>query len=72
MAIDCCNGCVPPERNAWCHGYCKKYIEQKAKHEAEKAEADKQRHIGGDIYAQRSKRVYQAIKKQRKGGFHDC
>lgn len=71
MVIYSCRYCTQPKRHPGCHSDCPEYLADKAKHEAEKAEYDKQRHIGGDIYAQRSKRVYQAMKKQRKGGFHD-
>ena len=37
MAITCCNGCVPPKRTPTCKfdGSCNKYIEAKAKHDAE-------------------------------------
>ena len=67
MAIDCCYKCVPPKRTPTCKfdGTCNKYAEAKKKHDQEKAAADKKRAIDGNIYSQRSKQVYTAMKKHR-------
>lgn len=67
MAIDCCNGCVPPKRTPTCKfdGSCNKYAEAKAKHDAELEQirkADRTRH---DIYSQRGDGVLRA-KRRRK------
>ena len=35
MKFDCCKDCLPPKRNAWCHGTCKEYLDDKARHDAE-------------------------------------
>jgi hypothetical protein len=40
-------------------------LKEKAEHEALKAAADKKRAIDGNIYSQRSKQVYTAMKKHR-------
>ena len=37
MGINCCNGCVPPKRNPYCHGTCPEYEKAKAKHDKDKA-----------------------------------
>lgn len=36
MAIKCCSGCKPPKRYPGCGSHCKEYIEEKAKHVANK------------------------------------
>ena len=63
--IDCCNGCVPPKRNAWCHSYCPEYAKQKEKHDRQKAIHDQQRSIDIGIVQQRGDRVYKALKCRR-------
>lgn len=47
MAINCCYGCVPPNRTPTCKfdGTCNKYAEAKKKHDAEKAEKDRMESI---------------------------
>lgn len=67
MAIDCCNGCVPPKRTPTCKfdGSCNKYAEAKAKHDAELEQirkADRTRH---DLYNQRGDGVRRAIRRRK-------
>ena len=64
MSINCCNGCVPPKRNPYCHGYCPEYATEKAQDEAEKAEAKKQQAISNDIYFNRCTKVVKALKRR--------
>ena len=65
MAITCCNGCVPPKRNPYCHGICPEYIAQKEKHDQEKAEQDRKRDAKADLLNQKYKKVFDAYKKRR-------
>ena len=67
MAIHCCNGCVPPKRTPTCHfdGSCMKYIEAKAKHDAEMAQARKIKEIQNSIYEQKTDGVLRAHKRKR-------
>ena len=37
MGIQCCNGCLHPKRNGYCHTYCEEYKAEKAALEAQKA-----------------------------------
>lgn len=67
MAIECCHYCVAPKRYPGCHDHCHEYIEQKAKHDAEKAEIDKKRAVNLGIYTQRGNKVYEARKRRWKG-----
>ena len=62
MAIKCCRGCVAPKRYPGCHDHCPDYITNKAEHEHQKAICDRQREITNAIYANRSKKVYQALR----------
>lgn len=67
MAIDCCNGCVPPKRTPTCKfdGSCNIYAEAKAKHDAEMEQirmADRTRH---DLYNQRGDGVRRAIRRRK-------
>lgn len=39
MSIKCCKGCIPPIRYLGCHAKCRKYLEEKAKWEEDKAKA---------------------------------
>lgn len=65
MTVYSCMNCE--KRHPGCHGKCAEYLEQKARHDAAKAEYDKQRKISNDINSQRSKKVYQAMKDRQKG-----
>lgn len=65
MAINCCKGCVAPKRYPGCHGTCEEYLACKAEHDRLKAEHDKARDISIGIYADRSKKVYNAMKDRR-------
>ena len=65
MAIRCCNGCVAPKRYPGCQGHCTEYLAEKAKHDKEKAEADRVRHIKDGLTSQTLKGVNRAYKAQR-------
>ena len=47
MAINCCNGCVPPKRTPTCKfdGTCNLYAEAKEKHDQDMAAQRKKRDI---------------------------
>lgn len=66
MAIKCCNGCVAPKRYPGCHDRCPDYIEEKAKHNEEKAAAYKKKAIEDGLNSQAISGVDRA-KKKRKG-----
>lgn len=67
--IQCCNGCVPPKRNPYCHGYCPEYAKEKEQHDKEKAVSDYKRTIEGGLTGQTLTGVNRANKarKQMKG-----
>lgn len=67
MAIDICNGCVPPKRTPTCKfdGSCDKYAKAKAKYEEEKAIADQKKAIGRQITSQKYDGVNRAQRKRR-------
>lgn len=62
MAIKCCNGCLPPKRNPWCHGSCPEYAEEKAAHDKLKAAADQKKGIQCGLLDQTMKGVDRAYK----------
>lgn len=66
MGIKCCNGCLPPKRNGYCHTCCKEYIAEKAADEEKKAAADARKKTNHDIYAQKSAGVHRARRKHHK------
>lgn len=68
MAIDCCNGCVPPKRTPTCKfdGTCNRYAEAKKKHDADR-EAERQRkEAHASTYAQRTAAVRKATRRWRR------
>lgn len=65
MAINCCNGCVPPKRTPVCHSYCPEYKEQKEVTDREREEAYRKRKITGEVYAQKMEGVYKSKRKNR-------
>ena len=68
MAISCCRYCVAPKRHPGCHDRCTEYLEEKAKHDAEKAEADKKRRIEYGLDSQYAKSVIRMARICRKKG----
>lgn len=48
-AIQCCKGCVPPERHEGCHSTCEKYQKEKKAHDEykEKVREGKAEHYAG-------------------------
>jgi hypothetical protein len=70
MTTFSCKGCVPPQRYPGCHSKCPKYLEEKAKHDALKAEYDRKRAIDSGIMSQISDGVHKTIKHRRKGKWY--
>ena len=66
MSIKCCNGCVPPKRNPYCHGSCPEYLAEKAEYDRQKAAYDEKQRIDNAIYSNRSVKVEKAIKRRRR------
>ena len=62
MAITCCRHCEPPKRNGECHSTCPEYKEQKAKHDAELEEHNRQKFLDYSLYHQRGDAVRKAKK----------
>lgn len=61
--ITCCRYCVPPKRNAICHGYCKDYLIEKKLHEEEQLKIRKIKDLDS---AFSQKIVEQKVKQTRK------
>lgn len=66
MIIDCCNGCVPPERNPYCHTYCEKYIAEKEAYAKKKAVRDQQKAVHIGLVSQNIRGLEKFKKAQRK------
>ena len=64
--MKCCHGCVAPKRHEACWGSCPEYLKEKAEADKKKAELYKQSSVSWGIYANRSDRVYKAMKKHRR------
>lgn len=69
MTIFSCKGCE--RRTPGCHGKCKDYLEEKARYDRLKAEADWQRDIGIGIRDQRTRGITRAMRSRRVGGKYD-
>ena len=65
MAITCCNGCVPPKRNPYCHTNCPEYLSEKERYEKRRDEYKKQSDITNAINSSRRDKVYKAMKDRR-------
>lgn len=65
MAITCCNGCVPPKRTPTCHATCPEYAKQKAKHDADREQANKAREIQHNLNSQTGAGVAKAKKRKK-------
>ena len=61
--FDCCKGCLPPKRNAWCHSTCPEYLGDRAE---DKAEKERVRRImdAEDDYIGVKARTAEAIKRR--------
>lgn len=68
MGIKCCNGCVPPKRNPYCHGTCPDYIREKAENDAKRDEDFKKRSIKNGLIVQTERAVRNAKRGKRKKG----
>lgn len=47
--INCCKGCIPPERHPGCHGTCEEYQRQHKKHTQEREERYQMKKIDWDF-----------------------
>lgn len=65
MAIKCCHGCIAPKRYPGCHNHCPEYLEEKKKHEAEKAEEYLKRNTISNLISQRGDAVRKANKRRK-------
>lgn len=65
--IDCCNGCVPPERTPTCHSTCKQYKEQRAALDAENAEINKQKALNHGLDCSKIHGIETVRKENRRG-----
>lgn len=61
-----CKDCVAPKRHPGCHGTCETYLAERAEYDKRKAILDRERDISCGLVAERSKKVYAAIKFKRK------
>lgn len=68
MAITCCHYCVPPKRHTACWDHCPEYLEQKAKHDAQKEAEFKKNEVSHGIYRQRSISIKRVTDKRRRKG----
>ena len=66
MAIKCCNGCVPPKRNPYCHGSCPEYLAEKAEYDRLMAIEHERNKSLGEYYSLRSQKVIKALKRRSK------
>lgn len=66
MSIKCCKGCTPPKRYPGCHSHCPEYIAEKALHDKQKADVDRQRNIEAGLTSQACIGFNRAHKAQRK------
>ena len=63
--INCCFGCVPPERHPGCHSTCKRYKDQRAVYDERKAIDDERRRVRNSCYIQRDEAVRKTMKGKR-------
>lgn len=66
IMIYSCRDCVAPKRHPGCHSHCPEYAKEKAKHDAEKAVADRKKMIEAGLTAQTFVGVNRAHKAQRR------
>ena len=59
-----CKGC--PTRTPGCHGYCEKYLKEKAEYEALKEKHTKENLLRGNLEEQRFRAVQKAYRHHRK------
>lgn len=65
MRIKCCKGCVAPKRHSGCHSKCPEYLQEKELWEEQRKAISQQRQAENNLYEQRSKGVYKALKRKR-------
>ena len=64
--IWCCNGCKRPWKNAYCHGSCPDYLAQKAAHEAEREQKNRENYTRQQLSRQQENRVLRTKKRNRR------
>ena len=63
--IDCCDGCLPPKRNSYCHTYCSEYTRERAELDAANEEKNSKVKTHSNIFDQKMDGVNRANKKRR-------
>lgn len=65
MGIKCCKDCVPPKRYPGCHSTCSEYLSEKKEYEEQKQALSLKRQAEQNLYEQRSRQVYKALRGKR-------
>ena len=66
VRISSCDGCVPPERNPYCHATCPKYKQAREKADAESAAISKEKKLQSELTSQQFEQIDKAMKSRRK------
>jgi hypothetical protein len=61
--IDCCNGCTERQADPNCHGFCKRYLIQKAELDESNAEIKRIQNIETNLNMQKAERVKRMVKR---------
>jgi hypothetical protein len=61
--IDCCNGCTERKADPNCHGFCKRYLIQKAELDESNAEIKRIQNIETNLNKQKAERVKRMVKR---------
>ena len=64
--IKCCDGCLPPKRNPYCHSTCPEYKQEREKADADRAAEKMEKDVKSRLNSQTYERVEKALKAQRK------
>ena len=61
--IDCCNGCTERQADPNWHGFCKRYLIQKAELDESNAEIKRIQNIETNLNMQKAERVKRMVKR---------
>lgn len=61
--IDCCNGCTERQADPNCHGFCKRYLNQKAELDESNAEIRRIQNIESNLNMMKVERVKRMVKR---------
>ena len=64
--IKCCDGCVPPKRNPYCHATCPDYKIEREKADADNAAEKKEMDLRSGLNSQKFEGIEKAMNAQRK------